>query len=289
MLVIAPSVIAVLLVILSSSRVAAHNIWWFLKTAYPEIRRLPAVVVWTSVLGTVIPYGTQTFFAAASLSDPQLSWWYAAVIFFDTLAMTLVTFRMTLDGLLGSNGAYTAYTAPSPVIFAQLWVLVVFPAHSICNVTRVVYEVQGVESAKRWMLPAYFTQAWLIVPFLLGVEFFHLMLILTAMDYLQHTVALTYWCYGLCKLDLQPVDKRRYKACIVGVVFHMVSILPILALFSSSSGFLQEAVVLWMIVAMLVSQSAWIVAAKNTQTTKIGYGRASDSSDEITFSATASA
>lgn len=145
-----------------------------------------------------------------------------------------------------------------------IYIHAVFPIHTIANVGRMYYDVFGEENVVKLTPLFYLTQGWQLIPLVFGLLTYQtLFLILAVIDYTQHGLAAAFWAYYLHKGDAP----QRYWPNLYGVIFHMVSLVPLLIFFEQDISVAKEqtalhvAAVLFMIVSMFASQCFWIQSA----------------------------
>merc|ERR1711971_988727 len=203
-----PMILLAIFLIISRSENIMYGLIWFLNTAYPGFTSFGPYVAWLSVFGTFLPFGYQVVYAMLTLFPKweSISKWYASVTVLNIFAMFLVTFRMTMDQLTSTafpHGQLTIHDAPWPVAFVTIYLLTLFPIHSMCNVTRLIFDIWGVNVAIKCMIPGYMSQAWLLMPLFVGVPIGYLTVIMAVVDYAQHLTAMVYWLYCTGKLDCE--------------------------------------------------------------------------------------
>jgi hypothetical protein len=241
----------------------------WLEQACPEVAEYGTAWTWLVILAPTAVYWGQAIYAYCRLFSPaiyqQVNKFYSGMIVFNISAMAIVTWRMNLcmDPPIPPWTSDTFHTATTPVTVMTFSLLVLFPTHTVNNVCRVIFDVWGEEAAKKWIVPAWFTQGWLVVAARMGMLYGKVFFILTLTDYAQHMAGAAYWTYVRCKV----IQRERECACLWGVSMHCVSILPILAY---AAELLPQTTVshwlciIWMIVAMAISQFNWIKVAELT-------------------------
>merc|ERR1712066_954939 len=120
-------------------------------------------------------------------------------------------------------GDLTVKTAPWPIALMAIYVSATFPLHSMCNVTRVIFDCCGKDTAAKYMPLGYLSQGWLLVPLLASwFTFKTVTTTIAVVDYIQHLVATAYWSYCYW----QKINRPRTARLLLGVTWHMLSLVP---------------------------------------------------------------
>lgn len=237
----------------------------------PGSKSMGPLYSWTLIIATLFLFGAQGIWAGRTLYKKKevISKFYATMIVCNIFAMMLVTWRMSLclPSLTFPLPDLTYRNATFEEMFVTNVALVLFPTHTCNNVCRVVYDMKGQLWARRMLPLAWLSQGWLLIPANIGFRLGLVFLILTGVDYCQHGFALIYWLSCLCK-NVDPEMRSRYKACIIGVLAHCFSILPLLVyrlVFLGRDMVPMLICMVCMIVLMLISQHNWVRAAELTK------------------------
>jgi len=239
----------------------------FMDEALPGMKESGFVITLLSVVSTAVFFLGQAVYAVWRfwVLREKISKFYAALIVVNITAMALVTFPVihTKVSWVSEEGGRTVYTATPAASVAVLLIHTAFGLHSVCNCCRVIFDISGKKAAQLFMPVAYVMQAWLLLPLGAGwITFGDALLILTAVDYMQHIGALVFWCWHVMKMQ----NRERERRCIYGVALHMTSVLP-LVVRSIHGEFLpgwHGASILFCSVFMMGSQANWIAAAELT-------------------------
>jgi len=268
---IVPGIILIITALVMTSGPGSESLMEFIVTAAPGVAIYGPITSFLIVAGTTGIYLGQAAYATCIFQKLQgrISSWYASIIQLNIVAMALVTWRFVLTFSLDkdSTGGLTRHTAPNPATIIVIFTLFAFPFHSMCNITRVIFDMFGKDWAVRTMPLGYLSQGWLLVPALLGTwQFSTIFIVLAVTDYVQHFIGAGYWAYCAAK----QIDPARTRALLLGVVFHMISLVPYIILDQAfpkaarSGGLAFKLVIVWMIGSMAFSQANWTKAAELT-------------------------
>jgi len=239
----------------------------FMDEAFPVMKENGVVFTVLVAMSTAVFYLGQVIYALWRfwVLREKISKFYGALIVVNITAMVLVTFPLLHTNVtwVSEEGEKTVYTATPAASVAVLFTHAAFGLHSICNCCRVIYDISGKKKAQLFMPVAYVIQAWLLLP--LGaawITFGDALLILTAVDYIQHIGALVFWCWYVMKVQ----NRERERRCIYGVALHMTSVFPLVlkTILDESSVVWSGAGISFCSVFMMGSQANWIAAAELT-------------------------